>query len=76
MAQKARTPKGWTDWQAVQRRRTLAALLADLRRARANRDEWYVWIEQGCPRLTTAEYEALATRSGRARRARRGGAGA
>lgn len=63
-----RTPREWIDHATEERRRTLAALLAELRAARSSGAEWYYWIEQGRPALTAAEYErrgGLHARAGR-----------
>jgi hypothetical protein len=45
-AQLSRSPGQWKDHQAEERRRNLAALTAELERARRRGDPWYVWLEQ------------------------------
>lgn len=66
-----RTPREWIDHQALERARILRELLALLERARLERAPWYVWILEGRPPLTAAEYdrqralEGKATRRGR-----------
>lgn len=59
-AQVSRTPREYVDHQRHEREQTLAALLAELRRACARGDEWYRWIAEGRPLLTEAEYAAVA----------------
>lgn len=52
--------------EARERARNLAELMADLRHARETEAEWYMWILNGRPVLTEAEY-ALVGRHGRSR---------
>ncbi len=33
--------------------------IASCRRARERGEEWIAWIDNGCPELTVAEYEAV-----------------
>ena len=48
---------GFTVAGATQR--TLKELLAGLLYARQNQTEWYVWVTEGMPKLTVAEYDAI-----------------
>ncbi len=50
-----RTPGEWHDYQAAQRQKLLADLLAIL--AKSHREHWYRWIVDGRPTLSQEEYE-------------------
>lgn len=43
-AQLERSPREYLDYQAVERRKTLAALLEELRRHRERNEPYYLWI--------------------------------
>lgn len=66
-----RTPREWRSHEDEERSRIAAALLAELRRAREQRAEWYTWIESGRPLLTPAQYELVSTSGAKRRRAER-----
>lgn len=54
------------DREQAARRHQLDELMAHLRRAREREEEWYMWVLNGKPVLTEAEYARVGTqRSGR-----------
>lgn len=69
---KQRPPSEWELRQEAEQRerqRNLEAFLAEMREARENEVEWYMWVLNGRPVLTEAEY-ALVGRFGRGRNQR------
>lgn len=50
------TPTEYRDAQQAERQQTRVQLLEQLDRARRRKEPWYVWILNGCPRLTPEEY--------------------
>lgn len=69
-----RTPREWKDHEQVERERLCAEVIEIFREARESRAEWYVWLENGCPRLTPDQYASLHAPSSRAARGGRAGA--
>ena len=69
-----RTVGQWHDFQRAERERNLRELLAILKRARENGEEWYTWVANGMQPLTPEQYAALPSSRGRARKPSRSGA--